>query len=394
MMAGNITASVVNEELVLTGDAQGNQVEVHQTTGNIYKVKGLNGTTINGKSDKSFIFQKGIRVDLKGGDDEFISGGTVFFDDIDGNLNINMGAGKDKVSLGRVSVEGDTNIDTSTEDDVVNFAAASLRKLTLNTGSGSDSVSMAFSTSKQTTINMDLGNDKFISGSSVSDSIKVDTGAGDDQVEFFLGGSNGNIEILTGANKDTVKLQALQAQNISVDTSSGDDTVDLAGGIVATAANIKTGTENDTVNFNAATVRTNLNLDTADGIDKIKAIDTTFEKLFDLRTGSGNDVIELNRVKALKKISIDTAAGDDIVDLLDLTANGQVIEINTGNDRDKVNLNRVVADQLIANLGSGNDELRIRNSTFKVTKLDGGANSDAFFDLLGNNLGLLTLASF
>ena len=105
LMAGNITASVVNEELVLTGDGLGNQVEVHQTTGNLYKVTGLNGTKINGKADKSFLFDKGIRVDLKGGDDEFKMGGTVFFDDVDGNLNINMGAGKDKVTLGRVDVD-------------------------------------------------------------------------------------------------------------------------------------------------------------------------------------------------------------------------------------------------------------------------------------------------
>jgi hypothetical protein len=394
MMAGNITASVVNEELVLNGDGAGNQVEVHQTVGNLYKVKGLNGTTINGKADKSFIFEKGIRVDLKGGDDEFSMGGLVFFDDVDGNLNINMGAGKDKVNLGRVIVDGDTNIDTSTEDDIVNFSTASLRKLTLNTGAGSDSVSMGFSSTSQANINMDLGNDAFVYGGSTSDSIKVDTGSGDDRVEFFLGGSTGNIDILTGNNKDSVKLQALQASNINVDTAGGDDSVDLAGGIVAAALNIKTGTENDSVNFNAANIRSVLSLDTADGNDRIKAIDTTFEKLFDLKTGSGNDVVELNRTKALRRVSIDTAAGDDTVDLIDVIANGQVIDIKTGDNQDKVSLIRVVADQLLANLGNGNDELRIKNSTFKITKLDGGANSDAFFDLLGNNLGALTLESF
>jgi hypothetical protein len=394
LMAGNITASVVNDELVLNGDNLANQVEVHQTAGNLFKVKGLNGTTINGKADKSFIFQKGIRVDLKGGDDHFFSGGTVFVDDIHGDLNINMGAGKDSVLLGRVNVQGKTVIDTSTEDDVVGINLAVLKNLTINTGSGSDTVNMGLMNAKATTVNMDAGNDKFFSTFSSTESLKVESGNGDDTVELFISTSSGVVDLLTGNNNDVVKVQASIANKFNIDTSSGDDKVELSGSIDAAETNVNTGSENDQVDVINGNIRSRLNVDTADGTDRLRVIDSTLKERVDFKTGLGNDIVELNRVAALNRINIDTAAGDDTVDLVDLNAAGKIIDLKTGDNRDKVSLNRVVADQFLADLGSGDDELRIRNSKFRVTTLNGGANTDKFFDLLGNDFGLLTVISF
>lgn len=393
LMAGNITADVINDELVLNGDGSANAVEVHQTALNIYKVTGLNGTKINGKDDKSFIVKKGILVDLKGGDDSFEMGGTVFVDDVDGRLKIEMGAGKDKVTLGRVRVDGDTTINTSTEDDTVFLGFASLGKLTVNTGAGHDTFSTGFSASGQTVVNMEAGNDKFV-GSSFWDSLKVDSGIGDDTIELFLATAEGNIDLLAGANNDTVKLQAVIASGVTVDTAAGVDQVILQGGLKTNSSSIKTGSENDTVEFKGATMQTALTVDTADGLDSIVATDTTFEKALTLKTGLGNDVVELNRVTALRSVNIDTDKGDDTVTLIDVAANGQRIDINTRDGEDKVSLTRVVADQLFAKLGNGRDEIRVRDSKFRVTNLDGEADLDKFFDLLGNDFGTLTLTSF
>ncbi len=394
LMAGNITANVINDELVLTGDNSANAVEVHQTALNVYKVKGINGTTINGKPDKSFIVKAGIVVDLKGGDDKFEIGGTVFADDVDGRLKIDMGSGRDTVTIGRVQVDGDTIINTGTEGDQVTVGAfASLNKLTVNTGSGDDRVETLLSTSAQTTINMEAGNDTFF-GSSNFGSLKLDTGIGDDTVDFFLANSPGSIEVLTGANKDKVTLQATIANEVTVDTAAGDDTVTFKGGLQASSASIKTGSENDRVEFDFATIHGALNVDTADGIDTVVATDTTFEKALSLKTGLGNDVVELNRVTALKSINIDTDKGNDTLTLIDVTATGQRIDINTRDGEDKVSLTRVVADQLFAKLGDHRDELRIRDSKFRVTNLDGEGDTDKFFDLLGNDFGQLTLVGF
>lgn len=393
LMAGNITASVVNEELVLTGDGLGNAVEVHQTALNLYKVKGVDGKTINGKSDKSFSFKAGIVVDLKGGDDKFEIGGVLFADDVDGRLKIDMGAGKDTVNIGRAAVDGETTINTGTEDDKVSVFGASLNKLTVNTGSGSDLYDTFASNSALTTINMEAGNDKFF-GSSNWANLKLDTGIGDDTVDFFLATSPGSIDILTGANNDQVTLQATIANAVTLDTAAGEDKVIFKGGLKANTASIKTGSENDRVEFDFATMQNALTVDTADGIDTVVATDTTFEKAFTLKTGLGDDVVELNRSTALKSMNIDTDKGNDTLTLIDVKAIGQRIDINTRDGEDKVSLTRVVADQLFAKLGSQRDELRIRDSKFRVTNLDGEADNDTFFDLLGNDFGLLTLTSF
>lgn len=101
LMAGNVLVSVNNGVLNVVGDAQANQVEIHQSTVNWYNVTGLNGTTINGKDNKLIRVTGGMKIDLKAGDDQLSMGGTVFVDDVDGALNIVMGAGRDKVTLGR-----------------------------------------------------------------------------------------------------------------------------------------------------------------------------------------------------------------------------------------------------------------------------------------------------
>lgn len=394
LMAGNITASVVNDELVLTGDGSANAVEVHQTALNIYKVKGINGTTINGKDDKSFIVKKGILVDLKGGDDRFDIGGVIAADDVDGRLKIDMGAGADKVNIGRTKVQGETTINTGTEGDTVNIGAfAALHKLTVNTGSGDDSVSTGLAGVGIATINMESGKDKFF-GSGNFESLRVDSGIGDDDIELFLATSPGNIDLLSGADADKVKVQAVIAKAVNVDTAAGADHVTLAGGLQTVSASVKTGADGDSVEFQAASIHTALTIDTADGVDSVVALDTTFDKALTIKTGLGNDVAELNRVTTLRDINIDTDKGDDVVTLVDVNAASRRIDINTGDDRDKVSLTRVVADQLFAKLGNNDDEIRIRDSKFRVTNLDGEGGFDKFFDLGGNDFGLLTLNGF
>ena len=49
LMAGNVNVAVVNDDLVITGDNNGNQIIVHQSAGRLV-VEGVN-TKINGKDN-------------------------------------------------------------------------------------------------------------------------------------------------------------------------------------------------------------------------------------------------------------------------------------------------------------------------------------------------------
>ncbi len=144
LKAGNVSVSVVNEELRVVGDSNANQVEIHQSVGNVYRVTGLNGTKINGREDRLFSFKGGISVDLREGDDKFVMGGNLFEDDVHGNLNIKMGSGRDRVILGKVEVQGSTTINTDQDADQVDLDGF-YNALTVNTDDGDDIVNTSVS---------------------------------------------------------------------------------------------------------------------------------------------------------------------------------------------------------------------------------------------------------
>lgn len=88
-----------------------------------------------------------------------------------------------------------------------------------------------------------------------------------------------------------------------------------------------------------------------------------------------------------------TDTGADAVVMTDVAAPGKNITINTGDNADLVTLNRVSADRLFASLGGGGDRIDLLDCVFRTTSIDGGAGGDDFFDLGGNQLGVLTLSS-
>ena len=86
MLAGNVTATLVNGDLHLTGDTAANDVKVSHTTAGII-VHGNNGTTINGVATDFTAFAASLTK----------TGGIV----------ANMGSGDDKLQIENVTLDGD-----------------------------------------------------------------------------------------------------------------------------------------------------------------------------------------------------------------------------------------------------------------------------------------------
>ncbi len=286
LKAGNVSVSVVNEELRVVGDNNANQIEIHQSVGNIYKVTGLNGTKINGKEDKLFSFKGGISVDLKGGDDKFVMGGVLFNDDVHGNLNVTMGAGKDKVILGKVNVQGTTtintdndadqvtldgsyrtlNVNTGAGDDIVNTSTMLANNFNLNLGAGADSTKIEFSNiDNLLDIQASTEADSITLNHAFSDRIRIDSGAGKDSVLLKNQTQSNDLRVNTGADADTVEFNEYGpfGGTVSVDTADGDDIVRVKNSFINNNAEFKTGSGNDQVLFETVQVAGNLRIETA-----------------------------------------------------------------------------------------------------------------------------------
>ncbi|MFO0925230.1 MAG: hypothetical protein U0905_22440 [Pirellulales bacterium] len=374
LKAGNVSVSVVNEELRVVGDNNANQIEIHQSVGNIYKVTGLNGTKINGKEDKLFSFKGGISVDLKGGDDKFVMGGVLFNDDVHGNLNVTMGAGKDKVILGKVNVQGTTTINTDNDADQVTLDG-SYRTLNVNTGAGDDIVNT--STMLANNFNLNLG-------------------AGADSTKIEFSNIDNLLDIQASTEADSITLNHAFSDRIRIDSGAGKDSVLLKNQTQSNDLRVNTGADADTVEFNEyGPFGGTVSVDTADGDDIVRVKNSFINNNAEFKTGSGNDQVLFETVQVAGNLRIETANGKDTIDLTKLTLSSEKdITILTGDDDDIVRFNQVIADELFADLGKDRDEFRLRDTTLRVANINGGNNTDKFFDLLGNHITTLNVVDF
>ena len=235
--AGNVTVTVVNDELRVVGDGSANDIKIEQTLVNRYRVSGLAGTKINGRSSDVFRVKKGVRVDLKGGNDTLRiqgEGPGILVDNIDGALNVDMGQGSDKVILTFLVIKGQTNLNMGDGPvDTVNVAAVVAKDsgFSVVTGNGKDEINLGLLAVDNGLNVFTQGNEDSVSLLNCSaDFIGLDTGNENDQVEAIATDSFGDWEIVTGNGDDTVELENNSiASALNIATQDGDDQVSLTG---------------------------------------------------------------------------------------------------------------------------------------------------------------------
>lgn len=70
MMAGNVTASVISGDLLVNGDNSANLFQMTEVSGNRWKITGLGGTKINGKTQVTTqAVTRDVQIDAAGGND-------------------------------------------------------------------------------------------------------------------------------------------------------------------------------------------------------------------------------------------------------------------------------------------------------------------------------------
>lgn len=221
MLAGDVTVSVVQGSIKISGDVQGNEIAVTDLGGGLVEVAGQNGTTINGQAGPlSFPgVQSGVKINLKDGNDIVSFKGNSLH--VLTRVSIETGAGTDTVSVDDVFANH-LKVETGSDDDVVNVLDVTGLVAKFETGSGNDTVN--------------LGNPLLQADATVKAlELEVETGRGDDTVlvrdAIF---QTLEAEIETGSGNDTVSIDDLQAQGkFEVETGSGTDSVAILASLFA-----------------------------------------------------------------------------------------------------------------------------------------------------------------
>jgi hypothetical protein len=286
-MAGDVSFTLNNGNLTLTGDGQANGIAIVQAAPNQFTIVGLaqggTATTVQGVKGKTVSGVTGnVVINMNGGDDlvRIDDGGNLgvrpaaiglpflaqFVDPaFPQNLTVNLGDGADVLVAEEMTVGGKLKVDggfsTSADrvaltDVAVNAIGSFGQALEIDTNGGDDEVRIDFATFGGL-VDIDTGSESdFVSILTIdvdNDSdLQVRTQAGDDVVllfnsgiddDLFIDAGNGNdlvaavevsidseVDILMGFGDDTLQIFELLSPNAEFDGGGGNDKLEDAGG--------------------------------------------------------------------------------------------------------------------------------------------------------------------
>lgn len=226
LLAGNVTVSVVNGSLFITGDYQQNYVRIEQPGPNAFRVVATEGTLINGGNNADQTFSgvtNDINIVMKGGWDEVLIGSESSPVQIPRNLNVDCGDTRfDALHLhGACGTSGRGGYAILHSDRL--YMSATVPKNLV--AKGVNQLDARF---------MDVGGDLVISGTARDDyyvlqaieanNLTVSTLAGVDAIRITDQPTlRGDATIDTGAGNDGVVIGSLKANNLSVTLGDGND---------------------------------------------------------------------------------------------------------------------------------------------------------------------------
>ncbi|MEM8677739.1 MAG: hypothetical protein AAGF97_00160 [Planctomycetota bacterium] len=158
MMAGDVSARVVNGDLIVTGDNQDNEIYVFQMDADSYALFGESGTRINGLSGQPFHgVSDDIRINLRNGDNKLALQGVETNDD----LIIRTGNGHDQILMDGSNVRSNLRIQTGRGNDTLFITDSVVQgRLTANLGAGNDELLVSASRFIRATMNTGSGHDE------------------------------------------------------------------------------------------------------------------------------------------------------------------------------------------------------------------------------------------
>lgn len=234
LLAGNVTAQLLEQTAIVNGDSADNSVEVLIDGGNVI-VRGIDNTTVNGSTD-DFILATGTSVPLdfraslgQGNDNLSIDGVTI-----GRHASISAGAGNDTVAItGASSIGWNLSIAGDAGDDILSVQDSNVTgTATLTGGSGNDMLVMSGSVaSNHIVMSGGTGNDDIvIDDTLVGVNAHIAGGLGDDDIVFRGSTVFVNVHVNGNAGADIIMFDSSAVGNkTKLRGGSGADNISFVG---------------------------------------------------------------------------------------------------------------------------------------------------------------------
>jgi hypothetical protein len=340
LLAGNVTASVINGTLTVLGDDANNAVQISTVYDPVYgdgfQVTGLDKdgpTTVNGNSDDGFFGVTNVYVDLKGGDDD---------------LGVSNNLEQLLACLDGVVPE----VGPTTYPSHLHIPGWAVLKM----GDGLNRVGVGLGvTTGQRLLVQGGRNEDFVGicEVAVGANLVIQTFGGGDEVFVHDSESEGATRILTANGYSNVEVDGLYAEDLIIRGGYHNDEVYVQCVYVDDDVVIQTEEGYDTVGVDGCRVM--------DGQDPVPTAD------YWVYPSEIGDVLLIQTVDGGAKISV-------------ASVDAGRVHILGGLDRDYINLYRVrTLYNVTINTGDGYDSVRVSDvDVFTMSIVTGGASDSVF----------------
>ena len=275
--AGDVTASMKGQTLVVKGDNQGADLVLAPpiplsrgaSAGVTVQVTPQGATTLNGAAGAAD-FDGVVDVKMTLGD----GANTVLLKDLsfDGSFGFKSGDGADTLTIQDTGFDDDVKVSLGNgANTLVLFAgSATGDDLTVKAGSGADTLTLSGPVGGTSKLSLGAGANTLTASGAVGDDF------------FYKGG--------TGA--ETVTLAGAVGGRAKVTVSHGANTVTLqAGTQIGEAFTLKGGADPDTVAIDAISIGDDVNLNLSSGDNSASFTDTTIGDDLIVKAKSGDDTV-------------------------------------------------------------------------------------------------------
>ena len=227
---GNVRVRVIGKRLMITGDNLDNLIKVEAgPIPNSYRVTGLYGTQINGRSG-SFVFAnvtRGLAANLMGGNDMFVLDGSASPFTVPGTIKVRTGSGADLVQL--QGVTGKADLGSSSGRDSVQLIDSVFSALAVDMGNGVKTSLLLddVTVTGRTDVRGGSGADTVRAVDSTLAALLIQTGLGSDTIRLENVHATGQVQVRTGRDTDLVAINDSSfAAAVVLDGRLGNDQLD------------------------------------------------------------------------------------------------------------------------------------------------------------------------
>ncbi|HEY2827171.1 MAG TPA: hypothetical protein VGJ04_06185 [Pirellulales bacterium] len=228
--------------------------------------------------------------------------------------------------------------------------------------------SQIFTVTGNISVNFKAGNDNLrVIGTpsnytNLPGSLNIVLGDGNNQLQMYNASVGGNLSVSTGTGQNDLYVSNMSIGSSTINSGNNDARFNLGLGINTLALNYMQAERDLLINQQSGSLKATL-------------IGGNVGRNASIQTGNGNDSVQINEYYFAKQLNIQTGAGDDQVMLGENTA-------STGKPSSKMGIH---ADSVFADLGAGNDTLRVYNAG--PVNYNGNTGTDNLFHDDGQNYG-------